>query len=173
MKKLLTGAVFALVLGAGGVAPSFAEGPGESGRQMGMMGGDCPMMAMMGRGGGGMMGHGGMGERHAKMGAMADGRLAYLKGELEITDAQMSAWTGYADAVKAQVNGMQGMHETMMGSMTAGTAIERMDTRIAGMSAMVDAMRAVKPALVALYEVLTPEQKAAADQLIGNGCGAM
>jgi hypothetical protein len=52
-----------------------------------------------------------MGGRQARMGAMADGRLAYLKGELNITEAQSEAWNGYADAVKARVDVMQDMRQ--------------------------------------------------------------
>ena len=135
---------------------------------MGMMGGGCSMMGMMG-----MMGQGMMGGRQARMSAMVDGRLAYLKGELKITDAQIEAWNGYAEAVKARVNIMQGMRQSMMNAMQSGSAIERMDARTKSMEAMVETMKAVSPATVKLYAVLTAEQKKTADQLIGSECGAM
>jgi hypothetical protein len=61
----------------------------------------------------------------------------------------------------------------MMGAMQKGSAIERIDARISGMEAMLEAMKAVKPATVKLYEVLTTEQKNIADDLIGIDCGAM
>ena len=137
---------------------------------MGMMGGGCQMMGMMGQG---MMGGGMMGGRQAKMGAMADGRLAYLKGELDITGAQTEAWNGYVEAVKGRVDTMQGMRQGMMEAMQKGSATARMDARIKGMEAMVESMKAVKPATEKLYGVLTDEQKKIADQLIGNDCGAM
>jgi hypothetical protein len=38
---------------------------------------------------------------------------------------------------------------------------------------MLESMKAVEPAIVKLYSALTPEQKKAADQLIGVDCGAM
>jgi hypothetical protein len=129
------------------------------------MGGGCSMM--------GMMGQGMMGGRQAKMGAMADGRLAYLKGELDITGAQTESWNGYVEAVKGRVDTMQGMRQGMMEAMQKGSATARMDARIKGMEAMVESMKAVKPATEKLYGVLTDEQKKIADQLIGNDCGAM
>ena len=141
---------------------------------MGMMGGGCPTMGMMGRGGLGEGGQGqGMMRRQPKMGAMVEGRLAYLKGELDITDAQATAWEGYVSAVKARVELMKGMHESMFETMQKGTATERMDARIAGMEAMLEAMKAMKPATEALYAVLSDEQKKVADELIGTDCGAM
>ena len=104
---------------------------------------------------------------------MVDGRLAYLKGELGITDAQTKAWDAYAAAVKARVEHMQGMHEMMAGTMQKGTATERMDARIAGMEATLDSLKALKPTTEGLYAVLTDEQKKVADELIGVDCGAM
>jgi hypothetical protein len=61
----------------------------------------------------------------------------------------------------------------MMDAMQKGSATERMDARITGMEAMVDAMKAAKPATEQLYAVLNDEQKKTADQLIGMDCGAM
>lgn len=143
-----------------------------------MMGGGCPTMGMMGPG---MMGRGGwdggwgrgMMGGQPKMGAMVDGRLAYLKGELGITDTQTKAWDAYAAAVKTRAELMQGMHATMVETMQKGTATERMDARIAGMEAMLDSLKALKPATEGLYVVLTDEQKKVADDLIGVDCGAM
>ena len=142
---------------------------------MGMMGGGCPTMGMMGRGmmGQRMMGQGMMRGGGAKMGAMVSGRLAYLKDELKISDAQTEAWNGYAEAVKGRVKVMQDMRDSMMDAMQKGNAVERMDARISGMEALLEAMKAAKPATVKLYAVLTDEQKKIADRLIGVDCGAM
>lgn len=69
-----------------------------------MMGGSCMMsQGMMGKG---MMGKGMMGGGQSGMDAMIDARLANLKGKLKITDAQTDAWSGYAEAVKGQVDVM-------------------------------------------------------------------
>lgn len=167
MSKILTTASLALILSAAALSPSIAQTTDQDMPMMGMMGGGCQMMGMMG-----MRGHGMMG-RQARMGAMVDGRLAYLKSELNITDAQTEAWTGYAQVVRGRVDAMQSRHQSMMDAMQKGSAIERMNARIAGMEVMLDAMKAINPAIEKLYAVLTDEQKKQADQLIGMDCGAM
>jgi len=179
MKKILTSAALGLALTVAALAPAHAQ-PAFEGR--GMMGGGCPMMSMMGRGnrdgmGAGMMRDGGMrgGRRQGgfEMGALAEGRLAYLKAVLGITADQEAAWKDYADSVKQRVSTMQGMHETMTQTMQDGGALERMEARIAGMEAMVEALKAVKPAIEKLYGMLSDDQKESADQLVGLDCGAM
>lgn len=178
MNKFFATAALAAALAAT-ASPSFAQRMGGPG-PMGMMGGGCAMMGMMGPGmmGGGPWGQGFMGQgpggmMQPRMDAMIDGRLAYLKGELGITDAQAEAWAGYADAVRARVGLMQGMRQSMFDAMQTGTALERMDVRIANMEAMLQAMKDLKPATEKLYAALTDEQKKVADDLIGNDCGAM
>ena len=175
MNKLLTTAALAIALGAMSFSPAVAQAPAQTEPMMGMMGGGCPTMSMMGMMGQGMMGgqatmgRGAMMGSPARMDAMVDGRLAYLKGELNISDAQIDAWNGYAEAVKGRVDVMQQMRQGMQ----QGSAPERMDARVKGMEAMVDALKAAKPATEKLYAVLDDEQKKMADQLIGMDCGAM
>lgn len=145
-----------------------------------MMGGNCVMSGLMGQGqmGQGMMdqgrmGQGMMGQGHSMMGAMTEGRLAYLKAEMDISDAQIDAWNDYADAVRVRVGLMDDMRPSMMDVMQNGSMTERMNARIAAMEAMVGAMKAVQPATEALYSTLNDDQKRMADQLMGMGCGAM
>lgn len=185
MWKLASSTLSAIALSALLAVPAVAQDDSENVPEMGMMGGDCPMMRMMGGGmGHGMMGGGQMGPgkmrghrqgmmRGARMGAMAAARLAYLKFELGITDAQKDAWTAYADAVRARVTNMQGVHQTMMETMHSGNALERMDARIKGMETMLSSLKDVKPAAEKLYASLSDDQKKVADQLIGRDCGAM
>jgi hypothetical protein len=170
----------ALALTIPSFAPARAQGGMGPGGMMGMMGGGCPMIGMMGQGmmgGSSMWGQGnwgsGMMGTQPRVDAVVEGRLAYLKGELEITDEQTEAWNGYAEATVDRIDLMQGMRQGMFEAMQSGTAIERMDARIAGMEAMLEAMKALKPATESLYAVLTDEQKKVADQLIGVDCGAM
>ena len=136
-------------------------------KDQGMMG-----HGMMGRGmmDQGMMGQGMMGPMGMMSGPMLEGRLAYMKAELAITDAQSTAWNNYVSAVKTRASGMQGMHDSMIGAMQSGTPMARMDAHIKAMEAMTEALKALKPATEALYAVLTPEQKQKADQLLGMGC---
>ncbi|WP_442579252.1 Spy/CpxP family protein refolding chaperone [Mesorhizobium sp. ASY16-5R] len=175
MTRLVTTTALAFAISVSALLPSLAQPAGGRG----MMGGGCPTMGMMGYG---MMGRGGwsddgfgrgMMRGQPRMGAMVDGRLAYLKVELGITDAQTNAWDVYAAAVRARVDLMQDMHSKMFETMQNGSAVERMDARIAGMEKMLDTLKALKPATEELYAVLTGEQKKVADDLIGADCGAM
>ena len=169
MLKLLATTALSIVLGTVVLAPALAQTAYPAGSMMGMLGGGCPTMAMMGpeRLGQGMM------AREARMRAMVAGRLAYLKDELDITEAQSQAWKAYADAVNSRVEAMQGMRQNMMRAIQKGSAVERMDARIKSMEVMLEAMKTVKPATEKLYAALTDEQKNNADELIGMDCGAM
>jgi uncharacterized small protein (DUF1192 family) len=163
----------ALVFATGAIAlsPGFAQDVGVPRGMMGMMGGGCPTIGMMGG-----WGHGwgrGMTAREPRMGAVIEGRLAYLKGELAITEAQIEPWKAYSAAVETRVELMQTLHQSMVETMQSGTASERMDARIASMEAMLASLKAMKPATEALYAVLDDNQKKVADELIGADCGAM
>ena len=77
------------------------------------------MMGQGGKGmGGGMMGPGMMGGMGAGMmmdqedlKAMVEGRLAYVKTALSITEEQATAWKAYEDAARADVQSMQTVHQ--------------------------------------------------------------
>jgi len=118
------------------------------------------------------MGHGDqgmMGQKNLK--AMVEGRLAYVKTALEITDAEATVWKAYEDASRANVQGMQAAHQAMMTLMQSGTAVDRMQAHITMMQSRLDALKALQPATEALYKALTPEQQKQADTLLGMGGG--
>jgi hypothetical protein len=124
------------------------------GRAMGMMG-------MMGQGG--MMAMMGMGEH-------IEGRIAFLRAELKITDAQLPQWNAFADALRANAKRMSGMRNTMMQNMSQGgtsaSAPARLDRMEKMMTAMLDAVKTTKAALGPLYAALSDDQKKVADELI-------
>ena len=123
---------------------------------MAMMGANCPMMGMM---------------RGTDTSAFPEGRIAFLKAELGITDAQKSAWEAYAAAIKKNLEGMQGMRETMMKVMQAKSPVERLDAHIGAMESRLGALGELKPALASLYSALSEEQRKKADELLtGMGC---
>ena len=146
-------------------APGAAAGPGMPG---GMAGGDMPMMRMMRM----MMGRDGM----AMMGAMArhvEGRLAFLKTELKITDAQLPLWNAVADAMRANAKTMGDMAGGMMGSSQAATLPDKLATREKIMTAHLEALRKFKAAADPLYAALSDEQKKTADELLIGPMGMM
>jgi hypothetical protein len=117
------------------------------------------------------MGHGEMGRGMGPRGAfnpraMADARMAYLKSELNITPAQESSWKAFADQRKQQVEAMLGLRASAQGSAQA-TAPERLELRSQMMKKRLEQVEKTAAAFKQLYAVLTPEQKALADQRVG------
>jgi hypothetical protein len=100
-----------------------------------------------------------------------EGRIAFLKAELGITESQKAVWDAYADATKSNLQNMQGMWQTMKTVFEAKTPVERLDAHVGAMEGRLTALKAVKPALANLYAALTDEQKKKADELLtGVGC---
>ena len=165
-----------LALGAAGGAGAQQEGS-QHGGMMGpgmMMGmdpddwGTAPMMMrmhemMMGQGPMPMMG----------MGQHVEGRLAFLRTELKITPAQEPLWNTFAETIRANAQKMAGgMHQG--GTMAQGampSLPERLDWQEKSFAARLDALRAMKGALMPLYAAFSDEQKQIADQLIRGPMG--
>lgn len=172
-RRAMVGMVAAFaILGAASVAAQMpGKGPGMGpGQGMGMGQGMGPGMmgpGMMGRGGmmGGCMMMGERGDAHAA------GRVAFLKAELAITEAQQPAFEAYAAALKANLESMRSMHETMRASMEAGSPVDRLATHMRAMEARLASLKQVQPALEKLYGSLDAEQKKKADDVLtGLGC---
>ena len=146
--------------------PPGTAGPGMPG---GMAGdGDMPMMRMMRM----MMGRDGM----SMMGAMArhvEGRLAFLKTELKITDAQLPLWNAVADAIRANAKSMGDMAGGMMGGSQTATLPDKLAMREKMMTAHLEALRKFKVAVDPLYAALSDEQKKTADELLIGPMGMM
>jgi hypothetical protein len=101
----------------------------------------------------------------------AEGRIAFLKAELSITDQQKDAWDAYAAAIKKNLAGMQSMREIRMKVMQAKSPVDRLDAHIAVMESRVAALKELKPPLANLYAALSDDQKKKADELLtGMGC---
>ena len=140
----------------------------------GQMPGPMPGMGMMDRG---MMGMGMMrmmAECPMMMGGMghyAEGRIAFLKAELGITDAQKAVWDAYAAAIAKNLQGMQATRAAMLKMMEAKSPVERLDNHIAAMEGRLASLKEIQPPLSALYAVLSADQKKKADELLtGMGC---
>ncbi len=159
---------------------SDATAPAQPGRPggataMGKNGGEMPMMNM------GSMMDGGMGQMMGPMqsgrggSAMmpfehAEGRIAFIKAELVITDAQAPQWNAFADALRAS---SKAMRETMANMAKEQpekpwTAADRTGAMVQMMSARLEGMKAIAAAEKALYSVLTDAQKETADELLGG-----
>ena len=146
-------------------APPAAAGPGMPGGMAGA--GDMPMMGkrmMMGRDGMSMMG---------AMARHVEGRLAFLKTELKITDAQLPLWNAVADAMRANAKNMGDMAGGMMGGSETATLPDKLAMREKMMTAHLEALRKFKAAVDPLYAALSDEQKKTADELLIGPMGMM
>jgi hypothetical protein len=100
--------------------------------------------------------------------AMVDGRLAALKTDLGITADQETAWQAFTAKAKAQVETMQAQRTAMFaGAQT--TAPERIAQRAAFAKQRAANLDTMSAAVKDLYEALTLEQKAVADQRLAFG----
>jgi Spy/CpxP family protein refolding chaperone len=126
-----------------------------------------------GMGGGGMMGGGMMGGGPGMMGGGGYGynvedRLAAQKSALKITPEQESAWSAYADVAKKQFDVMLAQREAMWKSAPSSSA-DRFELHSKFMAQRAQQHEALSTAYKSLYAVLTPEQRALADQRGGFG----
>ena len=147
-------------------APPAAAGPEMPGGMAGA--GDMPMMGMMRM----MMGRDGM----SMMGAMTrhvEGRLAFLKTELKITDAQLPLWNAVADAIRASAKSMGDIAVGMMGGSQTATLPDKLAMREKMMAAHLEALQKFKAAVDPLYAALSEEQKKTADELLIGPMGMM
>jgi LTXXQ motif family protein len=149
-------------------APARPPAMGSREQQM-MMGGQSGTMMQMMRM---MMTGGGMDGMSGPMAMMqprhVEGRIAFLKTELKITDPQSQQWNTFADALRQNAKTMMTMHEGMMGSGTAASAPEMAEREIKLLSARLDAMKAIAAAETALYAVLSEEQKKIGNELLST-----
>ena len=172
--------------------PTPAPSPSATATPQGGMG-NMPMMAMMNdmknmmsnmsmmHGMGMMQAIGMMGRG---MGGMAtidrvEGRIAFLRAELKITDTQADAWNTFADALRTNARKLAEVRASMMpkpgDGQPASTLSARLDQQEQWLAARLDGTKAMKSAFVKLNEVLSDEQRKTANDLLAPhmGMGAM
>jgi hypothetical protein len=123
----------------------------------GMSDGAMPMGGMMAM----MMG----GRMPEMMAAHTDGWLAFLKTELKIGEVQSAQWNAFADAVRANANGMKAMHAAMTAERAAALP-DRLAMQEKQLSAHLEAVRRLKEAAEPLYASFSDTQKKMADELV-------
>ncbi len=156
------------------------KGPGVTGPGM-MGGGTAPMMRMMQGMTEMMQGMMQMMQATAQPvarpgmmpGAMMEGRLATLKTELGITDAQLPQWNAFADALRARMTAMQGMRAQMMQQDRTASWPERLAQHEQRLSARLEAMKAMEGPVKALWDSLSAEQQRKAEELMPGPMGMM
>ncbi len=96
-----------------------------------------------------------------------DGRLAFLKTELTITDAQTAAWDKLAEAIrKSAASRTERMRGKWSGDEPGKTLVERLEAHEQFMSARLDELKQIKAAWSELYQGLTESQKKEADEIV-------
>jgi hypothetical protein len=101
-------------------------------------------------------------ERLAWRAARRAARHAYVEAKLDLTAEQRPLW----DKMQGVAQGEQHKERQLCDQLKAGaasTVLDRMDRAQQFLSARLDALQSAKPAVQALYQALTPEQKAIFD----------
>lgn len=135
------------------------------------------MMNMMG--GGGAPGPAGMGMEKMDPAGMAmvnhvEGRIAFLRVELKITDAQAGAWDAFAGALRDNARRLDEAGKAHHGDQAAAPTLEqRLAAQEQWLSARLEGVRAISAAFGHLYDALSPEQRKSADDLLAMHMGLM
>jgi hypothetical protein len=124
-------------------------GPGSGMMGWGMWGGRVPW----GRGPEGMLDR-------------VEGRLAFVKAELKITEAQTPAWNDLAATIRSAAKQHNERMKTVFKEAQEKTLLERLDAQEQFMGARIDEIKQIKGSLKALYAVLSDEQKKEADSVV-------
>jgi hypothetical protein len=143
---------------------------------MGQQSQGMPMMNMMGQGGMGMMGQGAMpmaggmagpNMPMADMGAHLEGRIAFLRAELGITETQATQWDAFAQALRDGAAKLKHAQAIPMQPATGSIDfLQRVTLQEQWLGARLEGIRAVKLAFTELQAVLSDDQKKIAEELL-------
>lgn len=105
-----------------------------------------------------------------------EGRIAFLRTELKINESQTNAWNGFADALRGNTQKLDAVKRSLIENdgtdqARALTLAGRLDQQDRWLSSRLEAIRAIKPALNALYGALSDDQKDVANDLLGRQLG--
>lgn len=147
------------------------QSQGQQDIMMSMMAGMMKMMS------GGMTGQTGPDMQSMDMTQHAEGRIAFLRAELNITDKQAKQWDDFAEALRSNAKGMTDAGMPMMGPDAKPDLAGRLDAQERILSAKLEGLKAMKAALAPLYAALDETQRKSAEELfsahMGLGSGGM
>ncbi len=101
-----------------------------------------------------------------------EGRIAFLRAELKITDAQNAAWSAFADALRTNAKSLGEVRSTMMAG-AKQNLVDRLALQEKWLAARLEGTRAMKAALANLAGALSDDQKKTADELLAPHMGMM
>jgi len=94
-----------------------------------------------------------------------EGRIAYLKAELKITEAQTDPWNAYAEGMRSNADAMRTMHASMTKEPIATSLPDRLTTQKKMASGHLAALEKMETAAKPLYAALSEEQRKMIDQM--------
>jgi len=154
----------------GSMGQGGAMGQGAMSGQTGGMMGDNMMrmmndhMRMMGGGMGGGTPGMAMGPAMVDMTERLEGRLAFLRAELRITDAQAPAWTAFADALRTSRKHLLEARQQLSQAYSSST--DRLEKYEQHLSARLEALKSARTSFAKLHGSLDEAQKRTADELV-------
>jgi hypothetical protein len=167
MKALTTLAVV-LGLALAAVPVHAQQNPGPHGRHGGQAradAGTAPKAGMMQGRGPGMM--------QMVPGKHIEGRLAFLRAEIGITEAQAPAWNGFADAVRKSAKDRGASMPMMHARESKADWLESTERHEKMMAAHLESLRAIRAAAQPLFAALSDDQKRIANELMAGPMGPM
>lgn len=161
-------------MGMGGGMSGMDRGGGMGGGMMGGMGGMSGMSHGGDQGAGGKadgMSHSGGGMMKHMICGFADhldGRLAYLKAELKLTDSQTGAWNAFADAWRAAAQNAKKKCDAadMRMDHSKPAVLHKLSMMENHMADHLEIVRAQKAAIEPLFTALSEEQKKIASETL-------
>ena len=93
-----------------------------------------------------------------------EGRLAFIRAELHITDSQSSAWNAFADGIRSSRRHLiEARQQLNQGFSKPPDRLEQYERHLA---LRLDAVKSARTAFSQLYSTLNDAQKHAADELV-------
>lgn len=168
-RATLTALVFAALAGTAAAETTPPAAPGDQGPRMTRPDRPAHARARWSMGGTMQM----LGMVPMRLGAkieFSEGRLAFLKAELKITDAQTKAWDAFAAALRENTTKLNEAYalpdREALAKMGPG---ERLGWVEKALAARLDAVKRAKAALEPLYAALGDEQKKTFDRFVPTG----
>lgn len=102
-----------------------------------------------------------------------EGRIAFLRAELKISDAQAVVWDAFAGALRASSKRLDEAPQAASGKSSLPALEQRLTAQEQWLSARLESVRAIKATFGDLYKVLSLDQRKSADELLVMHIGLM
>ncbi len=100
-------------------------------------------------------------------GRHVEGRIAYLKAELKITDAQAPQFDAVANVMRDNAKAMHDSFQSLRGDQSQPrTALSQLEARVKFAQLRADGEAKMLAAFRPLYQAMSPDQQKAADEMV-------